>query len=413
MDNISANFSYMAHTEDGPKRVEKEINLTDYKLAHNLGLSLKQYLNLTCSDADVDNYGDAFTQAVQSIGCYNKVHGQDLGLMSPTVAQVMQGIPAGPMIATAQNASMGSVITAPDGKDNSPAGRIFYPEIVMDLMRDSLLRNNSDVERGFNSMIALTDNIAGSVYIQPLIDVTTNENVKAQPIGQGTDPAVMVNIKSSQVSRAIPTKSIGLQITDQAAQFSTVDLVATAIAAQSRGERIRMVEGDISTILNGDTDSGVTALAATQLKDYDPAITQAGTVTQKAFLKMLHADYQYLSIDSAIMDIDTYLAFEGRAGRPTVDKDAGTDNRLNTQIQPMNFSLQDLNILLVDTQVVGANTALFLDSSAALRRVVDVTAQYEAIESFVMRRLNQMRMDYGQHTTRLYDQACKRIELTV
>lgn len=413
MDNIKSSFSYMARTEDGPVRKEMDINLTDYKLAQSAGMSLKQFINYKCSDADTDNYGDAFTQAVQSIGCYNRVHGQELGLMSPTVHQLMRGLPAGPMIAGASSTAMGSVITAPDGSDKSPAGRIFYPEIVMDLMRDSLLRDNSDVEDGFNSMIALTDNIAGSVYIQPKINVTSNEAVRSQPIAQGADPAVMVNITSSQVSRSIPTKSIGLQITDQAAQFATVDLVATAIAAQSRGERIRMVEGDINAIVNGDTDSGISALTATLLNTYDPAITQAGEATHKALLKMLHADYQKLSIDSAIMDIDTYLAFEARAGRPTVDKDMGKDDRLNTRIRPMNFSLQDLNILIVSTDVIGANNALFLDSRYALRKVVDVTAQYEAIEAFVMRRMSQMRMDYGQHTTRLYDEACKLISLTV
>lgn len=408
MDNLQSQFSYIARAEDGTvSRKTADIQLEDYQAAATKGLSLKQYINAKCRDADPD-YGDAFGQAVQGLGCYNRVHGQGAGMMSPTLAQVFKGHMAGP----AQTASMGT-ITAPTGKDTTPAGRIFYPEIVMDMMRESLLRDNSDVEDGFNSMIAITDNIAGGHYIQPKINVTSNENVAAQPIAQGTDPAVMVNISASQVSRAIPTKSIGLQITDQAMNFATIDLVATAISAQSRGERIRMVEGDISRIIVGDSDAGFGALVGEQLKAYDSTIAANGTATHKAFLKMLHKDYQKLSIDSAIMDIDTYLAFEARAGRPTVDKDIGTDDRLNMKFRPINFSLSDLNILIVDTAIVGANTALFLDSRFALRKVVDVTAQYEAIQAFVMRRMQQMRMDYGQHVTRLYDDACKLITLTV
>lgn len=399
----------MATTPEGPKRKTVDVELNDYKVAAAANMSFKQHINAKCSDSD-PAYGSAFNQAVQAMGCYNRVHGQNAGLISPTLKQVYTGMEAGVAV---NNVGM-STITSPDGTDHTPAGRIFYPEIVMDMMRDSLLRDNSDVEDGFNSMIAITDNVAGALYTQPMINVTSNEDIAAQPIAQGADPAVMINITTSQYSRAIPTKSIGLQITDQAAQFATVDLVATAIQAQSRGERIRMVEGDINAIVSGDVDAGFGPLTGATLKSYDTAgITQAGEATHKAFLKMLHADYQKLSIDSAIMDIDTYLAFEARTGRPTVDKDRGTDERLNMKFRPINFSLQDLNILIVDSAVIGANTALFLDSRFAMRKVVDVTAQYEAIQAFVMRRMSQMRFDYGQHVTRLYDEAFKLITLTV
>jgi hypothetical protein len=395
MDNIKSQFSYMATTPEGPKRKTVDVELSDYQAAANTNMSFKQLINSRCSDAD-PAYGNAFNQAVQAMGCYNRVHGQAQGLISPTLKQVFTGMEAG---AAVGNVQMGT-ITAPDGSDHTPAGRIFYPEIVMDMMRDSLLRDNSDIEEAFNSMIAITDNVAGSLYTQPQINVTGNEGVSSQPIAQGADPATMINITTSQVSRAIPTRSIGLQITDQAANFATVDLVATAIQAQSRGERIRMVDSDIAAVINGDTDAGFGALTGVTLKSYDSAnILAAGVATHKAFLKMLHADYQKLSIDSAIMDIDTYLAFEERIGRPTQDKDMATDNRLNMKFRPINFSLQDLNILIVDKTVVGANTALFLDSRFALRKVVDVTAQYEAVQAFVMRRMSQMRFDYGQHVT--------------
>jgi len=405
MDNLKSQMQYYAIVDGKTTLKTADVELEDYKRAASQGMSFKQYINTKCDDAD-KNYGDAFSQAVQAMGGASKVHG-GTGKMSPTLAQLYQGMTAGP----ASSVNMGSTITAPDGSDSTPAGRIFYPEIVMDMMRDSLLRDNSDIEGAFNNMIAVNENISGGVYIQPKINVTANENVAAQQIAQGADPAVMVNITTSQVTRTIPTKSIGLQITDQAMQFATVDLVATAIAAQSRGERIRMVDQDINAIANGDQDAGFSALPVTTLSTYDAGLA-AGTVSHTAFLKMLYADYQKLSIDSAIMDIDTYLKYEARAGRPTVDKNAGTDGRLDAKMKPINFSLEDLNILIVDAAILGPNNrALFLDSRFALRKVTDVTAQYEAVQAFVMRRMSQMRFDYGQHTTRLYDEAFKLISL--
>ncbi len=407
MDNLKSQIQYYANVNGETKLKTADVELEDYKRAASAGVSFKQYINSKHSDADA-NYGDAFSQAVQAMGAGNRIHGGSR-IVSSTLAQIHAGMEAGP----ASNIQAGTLV-APDGSDTTPAGRVFYPEIVLDMMRESLATDYSDIITGFDSMIAVTENIAGSVYLQPTIDVTANEDVRAQPIAQGADPAVMVNISTAQSSRTIPTKSIGLQITDQAMNFATIDLVATAIAAQARGEKIAMVNSDLSAMIAGDTDSGMSAMVAKKLKDYDSAnITNTGDVTHKGFLKMLHADYQKLSIDSAIMDIDTYLAFEGRAGRPTVDKDRGNDERLNMKFKPMNFSLTDLNILIVDTAIVGANQALFLDSRYAFRKVIDVTAQYSAIQAFVMRRINQMRMDYGQHTTRLYDDASKLITLDV
>lgn len=406
MDSLKSQFQYYALVNGESQLKTVDVSSEDYAVAQRKGMSFSQFINDKCSDAD-KAYGSAFEQAVQEIGAASKVHGGD-GTMSPTIHQIYQGMEAGPAVAGAS-----SVITSPDGSNNTPAGRIFYPEILMDMMRQTLNVDNSDIEQGFDSMIGLRENISGGVYIQPLIDVTANESVASQPIAQGADPATMINITTSQVTRAIPTNSIGLQITDQAMQHATIDLVAIAIAAQSKGERARIVDNDIGAIINGCTDSNMSALTPTKLQDYDSAITSAGQVTHKGFLKMLHSKYQTRNLDCAIMSIDTYLKYQDRDGRPTVDKDRGTDERLNMNFKPVNFSLTDLNILIVDEGIIGANRALFLDKRYALRKVVDVTAQYEAIQNFVMRRINQMRFDYGFHTTRLYDEAFELVDLTV
>ena len=46
-----------------------------------------------------------------------------------------------------------------------------------------------------------------------------------------------------------------------------------------------------------------------------------------------------------------------------------------------------------------------LDSAWALRRYINVSANYEAIESFVLRRAKGFRVDHGEVLTRLFDDA--------
>lgn len=383
---------------------EAELNLTDYKAASKSGISLRQHINAKLSDQGADHtYGQPFDQVCQSVGIYPKADASR-GIVSPSMAQVFAGLSPGAMGLDATSNGPGTIV-APGGNDGSVAGRLFYPEILMDRIRSSLQRDNSDVEQGFNSMIAVTESIAGAHYIQPIINVTGPEDSRSMPIGQDAEPQVMLSITASDTSRRIATKSIGIRITDEAAQYASLDLVATAVEAQTRGERIRMVEGDIKSIIMGDKDNGMTALKAKNISTFDDSAGGGNGVTQKAFLKILHSEYQKRSLNAGIMGLDTYLKYQERSGRPVVTQDDGTDGRLNTQMRPMNFMLGNMPILLIDDAIVGADMSLFLDTRFALRKVVNVFAAYEAVEQFVLRRSQALRMDYGQHVTRLYDEA--------
>lgn len=383
------------------ERQTVEISMNDYREAAKAGRSLTHHLeHKHGAVADTGKYGSVFKQMAQSAGIYQS--DPTRGLVSPKVAQVVLG-----------EAAVGGSIGSPDGSDSTPAGRILFPEIIMDVMREKLEVSEDDVLSGWDSMIGYKESIAGDIYVQPKIDTTHNEETRNQVTSQLALPPSMVNITTSQVTKAIATKSVGLMISEQALNHTTLDLVALAVAAQTRGERIAMAYEGMSRLLTGDVDVGTSALAVENMNVYDSAITEAGKVTQKAFLHLLFDHRKTLAIDSAIMDIDTYLGFEGREGRPTVMGDAGTDSRLNGKFSPANFDLTDLNILLVDTEVFGANTSLFFDSRFAIRKVTNLNASYDAIEDYVMRRATGLRMDYGYHVDRLYDQAFKAISLTV
>ncbi len=397
--------SFMQQGANGQAQMkEAELNLTDYKAASKSGITLRQHINAKLSKEGADHtYGQPFDQVCQSVGIYPKADASR-GIVSPSMAQVFAGVAPGAMGLDATSNGPGTIV-APGGNDGSVAGRLFYPEILMDRIRSSLQRDNSDVEQGFNSMIAVTESIAGAHYIQPIINVTGPEDSRSMPIGQDAEPQVMLSITASDTSRRIATKSIGIRITDEAAQYASLDLVATAVEAQTRGERIRMVEGDIKSIIMGDKDNGMTALTAKNISTFDSNAGGGNGVTQKAFLKILHSEYQKRSLNAGIMGLDTYLKYQERSGRPVVTQDDGTDGRLNTQMRPMNFMLGNMPILLIDDAIVGADMSLFLDTRFALRKVVNVFAAYEAVEQFVLRRSQALRMDYGQHVTRLYDEA--------
>ncbi|CAM0098345.1 hypothetical protein SIPHO059v1_p0008 [Vibrio phage 264E42.1] len=402
---------YMQMGADGqPKHVEASLNLTDYQAAANAGVSLRDHVNAKLTQQGADHtFGQPFDQVCQSVGIYPKADA-GRGIVSPSIAQMFSGMRPMAMGLDATSNGAGSVV-APGGNDGTVAGRLFYPETLMDRIRSSLQRNNSDVEDGFNSMIAVTESIAGAHYIQPIINVTHPENAQSMPIGQDDEPQVMLSITASQTSKRIATKSIGLRITDEAAQFASLDLVATAVEAQTRAERIRMVEGDIKAIVMGDKDNGMSPLTAVDISSFDSDAGGASGVTQKAFLHLLHDDYQTKNLNASIMDLDTYLAYEGRKGRPIVTENNGTDGRLNTDIRPINMMLGNVPVLLIKKDIMGANMSLFLDTNFALRKVVNVFAAYEAVERFVLRRSQMLRMDYGQHVTRLYDEAFKLVNI--
>ena len=391
-----------------PKRAEAQVSMADYKAASSAGRSLRDHLNIKLAGQADTSYGQPFDQACQSLGIYAKADASR-GIISPSIAQVFAGMP--PMAMGLDSTANGpGVIVSPGGNDGTVAGRLFYPEILMDSIRSSLTRDNSDVEQAFNQMIAVTESIAGGHYIQPVINVTHPESYSSQPIGQDDEPQVMLSITASSTSKRIATKSIGVRITDEAANYASLDLVATAVQAQTRAERIRMVEGDIKAMAMGDKDSGMSPLTAVGISSFDSAAT-GGKVTHKAFLHLMHDDYQTKNLNYGIMDLDTYLAYENREGRPVVVGDQGTDGRLNGGITPMNFSLGNVPILLIKPEILGVGMSMFLDSRFAMRKVINVFAAYEAVERYVMRRSEVLRMDYGQHVTRLYDEAFKLVDI--
>lgn len=382
-------------------RQELTLDVTAYKKAAEAGLSLSQWLE--------HNYpsnpqcGSTFSQMLQSAGMY-VAHDRETGLRPPSMKAVLEG-----------NAQImaGALVRNDGSARNTVSGRLLFPEVILELVAANLTENKDDFLSGYDRMVGIDTTVTSPRVDQPTIDVTAPEGSRSQPIAQLAEPATMVTITLAEKSFAIPTKSVGLLISDQALQATTLDLVGLTMSAQARGERIFMVEEQLGAMINGDSDWGETALSSITAQSLDSAITVAGDITQKAWIHYLRDNYRTMTIDAIMCDIDTALAIESRTGKPTVNTDDPNSPRIDALFSIENMALPRPRILLLDTAFIGANTVVGIDSRYAIRRVTNVSASYEAIEQWVMRRATAFRVDYGEMSKKLYTAAWKKMTLTV
>ena len=365
-------------------QTEVTIDVTDYRAAADCGQSLSQYYANRFPTAQ--NEMSALEQFSQAAGLRLRPD-HKRGIRATSMKEIVHG---------GIDKSAGT-ITRPDGSSRqTTAGRILFPEIMMQMVDQYLITDKEDVLGPWEGAIALRDNVIGPRVDQPLINTLAPESSAARPIAQLAEPSVMVTITLGEQSFTIPTKSIGLQISDQALQSTTIDMVAITLAAQARGERIRRIEEDMVNIVSGDTDYGIAATTFVNGSTYDSAINGTTKITHKGWIKFLRANYQKMSVSHALMDIDTFLLLENRDGKPTVYTDlSGNPMRLPGGYSVENANIPTPTVLLVPTSIIGANQIMAFDSRYALRQITNISASYQAIESFVLRRVTAMRFDYG------------------
>jgi hypothetical protein len=297
-------------------------------------------------------------------------------------------------------------IVAPDGSDAlTVAGRFLFPYTLMQLVTSEMMVDNTAYEGAFQGLVAQTVSITGTRYDTPIINYTYPRASRAQPIAQGDEPDIMATISLSSVSQRVKTRSIGLSITDEAAAMSTLDLVGIVLREQATGERIARLDEDLLDMVNGSTEQGSSALAHQHVDVFDSAITTSGVISHKAWLKWLRQNWKKMAISHILTDVDGNLAIQNRSGRPTMFGDPGigrTDSIMDPNILGMPRTLDSFT---VDDALFGANTIIGLDKSKGIRRIVSVTANYQAVERFVLSRLQQFRFDSGERYERIFHDA--------
>lgn len=387
---------------------EGKLELRHYELADRHNMRTSMLLNRVYSDADSDRFGTAFQQGMKYLGIFPKGEPK-YGIPATTIRDAMTGEC---MERAGAVELAGNTIVAPGGPvgSSTPASRVFLPEVVLDIMNSKLTEDYNPEVAMFNRMIASEQTINSPVYTRPMIDVTAPREHDSRPIAQNALPRNMVSISTSQVSHALATNSIGLQISEQAQGAASIDLVGIILAQQAEGERFRNLWRDIGQVVSGNVDAGESALTPVGFKATYDSTAGAGVVTQKGWLKSLYDPTRKVNYDGLICTLDSFLAIQGRTGRPvmfdsTANTSANVGNMgtygLNVEPNLLNWSVGVPNVMLVPDGLWAANYYVLIDSRYALMRVRNASASYSATERMVLQRSDVMRFDYSEHVHRL------------
>lgn len=366
-----------------------------YREAANRGMTLPQYLGVTFK-TDVQKYGSVFNQMLASEGVFVKGNG-DLGIRPSTMAQILNG-----------NMSAGTVV-----KDGVPDSRILFPATILQLIENKLVANLTMTADAFDQLVGFEETVNDDRYEQPVVNFSRPEAARSQGISQLAEPASMLTITTSDVAKKIPTFSLGMEIADQALKASSLDFVALSLARQAAVERNERAQNYMTLLLNGDVDNGESALTVDQASVAFDNTCSATVFTQKAWMKFLTKNGTKRSLTHLVCDLDTAMRIENRTGKPNVQTDNPTSARIDTQFSVMNPTwAKNPQIFLTQDSAWPANTVMGLDKAWAIRRVRSLSAEYTAIEAYVMRRSQAMRFDFGEKVERMFDEAFGNMLLT-
>lgn len=382
---------------------EVPVDVSMYRIAADNNMSFEQYVN-TKYPTDSAKFGSTFHQLLANEGVFIRSD-REFGIRSSNMGDLLNG----------RGRMEGGVVV----KDAVPTSRILFPAAILSAVEDKLVPNLETNPNAFEAMIAQDDTIQGEKYERPVLNFSRPEGARSQGISQMALPPTMLSITVSDISRKIPTYALGMEISDQAMRASSLDLVALALARQASVERNERVNGYILSLLNGDIDVGMAALSSISNKvrtaqSFDASITVAGKLTQRAWIKYLYNNRTKRQIDFIITDLDGALAIEGREGRWTVMNDNAASPRIDTNMVVANRVLDDnVRVFITDDPAWPAGMLMGFDSRYAIHRVTSVSASYEAIEQFALKRSTAMRFDSGLIVERLFDDAFDCLSLTV
>lgn len=391
---MSFELKYIAN--DNGKQVQKTLDagVELYKQAAEAGMDLRQFLRHKCADFDVAS-GDVIDQMMTNAGMND---GKDR---------------AGPALTMAQMAGMTTAegFRRPDGSDGSLGARLLYPQLILETMNANALRDDgSDILAVWERSVALTRNLNGQKADQPIIDTSAPEGSRSGRISQMAEPETMVSITTGERSFRIPTNSIGLLISHEAMAATTIDLVRIVMEAQARGDKIRRVGEQLRSMVFGDQDLGMSALPQNKVTKYDASITENGKITKRAYIKWLYEKHKTANISQVFTSLDTAMDVdEGLAPTHT-----GIDNsKIITPWGGTNLNITQPTITPFDDDVFGVGILVGFDPRYAIQRFVNISASYDAIEDYVMRKATGFRVDYGEMATRMYDEAWSVLSLEV
>lgn len=390
-------LQYWAKDGNGGKVLKDlEITVEAYKHAADKGMTLRQYAQVLAHDCD-RSMGDPLDQMYQMSGLFD---GDKYGMPAMTLKDMI----AQPLAADFRRG---------DGSDVGLGARLLYPQLILETMQANPLRNDgSDILSIWEELVSVSRNVNGTKADQPIIDTSAPEGSRSGRIAQLAEPETIISITTGDKSFRIPTNSIGLQISDEAMDATSIDLVRVVMEAQSRGDRIRRVNEQIKAMVFGDIDMGIAPLATVKANTFDSAIVANGVITKRAYLKWLHSVSDFANIGHILTNIDSAIDLD-EALLPAAGRTGSDNSKVPAPFGGLNLGLTAPKIVPFKPATFGANIMVGLDARYAIQRFVNVSASYDAIEKYVMRKATGFRVDYGESATRLVDEAWSVLELSV
>ena len=155
-------------------------------------------------------------------------------------------------------------------EDGSIAGRLVALPYLMDTLENKLTASDYGIQALFNRKAAVIDSINGTKFDRPFLNFSKPEGARSRAISQLSEPASMLTLTTSDKSWKIAGSSIGMEISDEAAAATSLDIVSLSMTRQAEVEALERIEQQLLAFLNGDTDLDMLAeLPGTPGWDWD------------------------------------------------------------------------------------------------------------------------------------------------
>lgn len=370
------------------KDVQMNIDMKLYERAANNKRDVRVEARYAASEQNVawdPSKGDLLDQLYTSAGMFDSKYGGNSPSMKDLSSQTLD-----------------NGFRAPDGSADSIGARLLFPQLILETLRANALNDDGgDIIAQWNELVAITTNLNGKRADQPIINTSGPEGSRSGRIAQLAEPETMISITTGEKSYRIPTNSIGLTISDEAQEAATIDLVRIVMEAQGRGERIARISEQLKAMVMGDEDLDMEALPQVTAKSFDSTLI-AGQISKRAYIKWLKHNGYNANLSRVLTNIDDALDLDEALLPTKVGPDA---SKIVSPYGGIDLGIPTPKFMTFDQTLFGAGVFVGLDPRYAIQRFVNVNANYEAIEKYVMRKATSFRVDYGEMSTRLYDEA--------
>lgn len=312
----------------------------------------------------------------------------------------------------------GGVHAASTGGDASITGRLLVTAMLLPVIENQMREDRSGYASMLRQHAALNINLPGTRWDRPILDFKRPENSRPQPVAELAEPVRMLTIKSSQKSSALLGEAIGIEFSDQALQNATIDFISLSMRRQAEESANEVAMAHILSLLNGDVDVGMPALASVvrggaAVASTLDAAAGSGVLTQTAWVKWLWRNNLRRTITTVVTDFDGALAIENRLGRPTVKTDDAKSKRIDVLTNVVNPSWPNqVGIIITQDPNWPSNTIVGFDKAYGYSMVSSAALNYSAMESLAIRRSTKMRIDTGSAVDRFMDDAWDILDIT-